>query len=493
MRKLSIQGASWDSMFLTLVKIVTTLSTIVQTKLLATGLSLEEYGTYSQANIVVSVGTSLILLGLGDAINYFYNSSENSHNISDRIKKVNTIFFLEIIAGILFAVVIILFRNGIAKYFSNNALKVLIPIVASKPVLDNLLYFYQLLYVSVGKAKVIAARNLIITLLRIALIYVAVYVLTCIIWIFCALILLDVLQIMFFKMHFSREGFVVRPYKLSGKSIRPILTYSMPLGIYSITNMLSREVDKLIVGRMTDIETLAIYANCSKILPFDIVVVSFTTVLIPYIMRYISGNENDKAATLFSNYIKIGYYSVWILSAAVLITSEQVISMLYAEEYISGNMVFVIYILDSMLKFASMHLILTAGGKSKLIMLYSFATMILNLLLNIVLYFALGIAGPALATLFTTAIYTYLILRSSVKLIGVKWTDVFDVKDMFSFAAMLVITGAVFFGINHFLLDSDINKYVAMLVSAGGFCVVNLFVNLKRIGSSLKAVNQLRM
>ena len=72
MKKISFKGASWDSFFLTAVKIVTTLSTIVLTKILSTGLSLAQYGTYSSANIVIALGTSVLLLGFGDAINYFY-------------------------------------------------------------------------------------------------------------------------------------------------------------------------------------------------------------------------------------------------------------------------------------------------------------------------------------------------------------------------------------------------------------------------------------
>lgn len=493
MKTNNFRGASWDSLFLSFVKIVTTLSTMIQTKLLATGLSLEEYGSYSQANMVVSIGTSLIMLGLGDAINYFYNSSDMALNHSNKNKIINTIFLIEIFAGLSFAFAVVLFRRNIANYFSNYFLGALLIVAAFKPVLDNLLYFYQVLYVSTGRAKTIAVRNLIITLLRIIAIYICVNMMNSVAYIFVTLILLDLLQLIFFKLNFAANDFTICPFNVSVSYIKQILTYSLPMGMFAITNMLSREIDKLVVGRLTDTETLAIYANCSKILPFDIIVVSFATVLIPYIMRYISSGEKSKAAMIFSNYMKIGYYSVWILGVAVLITSNQVITMLYTETYVQGNTVFIIYVLDSMLKFASMHLILTAGGKSKQIMLYSLATMLLNLILNIALYFAFGIVGPALATLFTTGLYTYFILRSSVKLIGVKWKDVIDFKDMASFSATLMASGIAFYVLNQVLLNVSVNQYVAMLISAGGFCILNLFVNLKRIMKTLQSVNELRM
>ena len=58
MKKISMRGASWDSMFLAFVKILTTLSSIILTKILSAGLSLEAYGTYAQANTVIAIGTS---------------------------------------------------------------------------------------------------------------------------------------------------------------------------------------------------------------------------------------------------------------------------------------------------------------------------------------------------------------------------------------------------------------------------------------------------
>jgi O-antigen/teichoic acid export membrane protein len=209
-------------------------------------------------------------------------------------------------------------------------------------------------------------------------------------------------------------------------------------------------------------------------------------------MRYVSGNRKEDAAKLFCNYMKIGYYSVWILGTAVLITSKQVISMLYTEEYVQGNTVFVIYVIDSMIKFASMHLILTAGGKSKTIMTYSIISLGLNLVLNILFYYLIGINGPALATLVTTALYTFMILWKSIKLIDVKWTDVFDVKDLISFALILAVTGAAFYGANYVLLHVGVHWFISMMVSAGGFCVVNLLINWKRISGTLRAVNELR-
>ena len=140
------------------------------------------------------------------------------------------------------------------------------------------------------------------------------------------------------------------------------MKYGFPMGIFALTNTLTRDIDKLIIGYMSDTETVAIYSNCSKVLPFDIIVVSFATVLIPYIMKYISQNQLENSILLFKNYLKIGYYTVWTFGAAVLVVTKQAICFLYSSEYLVGEPIFILYVVDSMIKFASMHLILTASG-----------------------------------------------------------------------------------------------------------------------------------
>ena len=273
----------------------------------------------------------------------------------------------------------------------------------------------------------------------------------------------------------------------------PIMRYGLPMGVFALTSTLTREIDKLIIGYMSNTETLAIYSNCSKILPFDIVVASFATVLIPYIMKYISIGEKNSSILLFQNYLKVGYYSVWVLGVAVLIVSGQAISFLYSDEYLQGRTIFILYIIDSMIKFASMHLILTASGKTKLLMWISLGSLVANIVLNILLYFILGINGPAIATLIVTTGYTISILHKSINVLNSRWAEIFDIKDLFGFIICLGCTGIVCSIINQYLLSKGLNQYMVMIIIMFGFGAVNLFVNLKKIKSILKKINALKL
>ncbi len=492
MKTSKIKGATWDSLFLTFAKVLTMLFGIVLSKIMSTGLSLTEYGTYAQVNLVVSIGTSVILLGMPDAINYFFNNKTENDEIA-RQRIVNTVFLLELIAGILLAIIVVLGRGWIETYFDNYALHSVLIVASALPVLANLIYFYQMLYVSAGKAKLMSLYNLVLMILKIISAYVAVYILHNILWIYVVLIALDLIQILVFKTTLLKQNIKVNPFKISAKHIRPILVYGLPMGVYAMTNILNRDVDKLVVGRLAGTETLAIYTNCSKILPFDFLAVSFATVLIPYIVKYVTEENKEQTIKLFSGYVKIGYYSVWILAAAVLIAPETMIRFLYAEEYTAGLNVFIIYIFDSMLRFASMHLILTAANKSKSVMIYSLLSLGLNVILNIVLYYLLGMIGPAIATLIVSLLYTYLILNKTIKVVKVKWTDIFDIKEIAYLLLSLIVFCVGSSLLNKAMVSIGMNQYLSMILFMFIFGCCMLLLHHKKIFAVLKEINSFKI
>jgi len=492
MRKRALGGAAWDSMFLTFAKFLTLLFGIVLAKILSQGLSLEGYGTYSQANLVVSVVTSLCLFGLGDAVNFFYNKKDDKQAEEARMYIINTVFFIELVVGGICALATVLFRDAICIYFDNPLLSNILIVASLLPVFGNIIYFYQVMYISVGKAKMMAFYNLVLFLIKLVSAYIAVYVVKNILWIYIVLVLMDIMQVLVYKLTLRSNDVFVNPFKFSLKYIKPILAYSLPMGVYAMTSILTRDIDKLVIGRIAGTETLAIYTNCSKHLPFDFFVVSFATVLIPHIVRCVTEKNKEQSVTLFSSYMKIGYYSVWILGGAVLIAPAAVISFLYADAYVVGKTVFVLYVFDNMLRFASMHLVLTAAGKAKNLMAYSLVSLVLNVILNIILYYAMGMIGPAVATLIVALIYTLMVMEKTVKVLEVKWSEIFDVKDILAFLLSLIILWGVMKGLNTLLLFVGVHKYVAMMISMGIYGVSALLLHGKKIFHVMKIINQFK-
>ena len=66
-------GSAVDSLLLAGVKFATLGSTMANTMILSRSLSLEAYGTYAQGVLVVALCADATVLGLVDAVNFFFN------------------------------------------------------------------------------------------------------------------------------------------------------------------------------------------------------------------------------------------------------------------------------------------------------------------------------------------------------------------------------------------------------------------------------------
>ena len=115
----------------------------------------------------------LTILGMSDGINFFF-CKEN--DVNKRNSYVSTIFFLQFCISIIASVVVLVCAVPISIYFDNDKLKSLIIFAAILPVSQNAISLLQIMFIAIGKARLIAIRNLIISILKLAAIILACYV-----------------------------------------------------------------------------------------------------------------------------------------------------------------------------------------------------------------------------------------------------------------------------------------------------------------------------
>lgn len=125
-----LKGNSGNSVLLAVVKAFTTVSGILSTMIMSHALSLELYGTFSQTNLIVTTATNITALGLVDAVNYFYNRSND-----EKVQKayINTIMGFQTITGIVAGVLIIVLSNNLVEYFNNPMLLSFFWLIAFRP------------------------------------------------------------------------------------------------------------------------------------------------------------------------------------------------------------------------------------------------------------------------------------------------------------------------------------------------------------------------
>lgn len=481
------KGVSSDAILLMLVKLVTMALGFAVTRLLSQYLTVYDYGTYSQALLLVSTVSSLTVLGMLDGVNYYYCSQRDTEK---QEAYMATIFACQCIVGTVAGFVVLAMSGILSAYFENPALKDLLIFCAVLPLLQNLLGMLQILLVSVGKAKMLAVRNLIVSLIRLAVVLLVVSAVGSAGVVLFATLLLDIFQILFFAVTLRRSGCRLRFRRVDFRLIKTIFSYCAPMAVFIAVNALNRDLDKHLIALLTDTETVAIYANASRQLPFDFIATSFCTVLQPKITHLVSERNFGEARSLYKVFLEIAYTTTVMLCGAALAAAPQLLRLLYSEKYLGGLDVFRIYILVDMIRFASITLILSAAGKTKLLMLLGLATLGMNGVLNVVFYHIWGITGPAAATFVTSLAMGIVLLCLSAKQLEGSLRDFFDGKYLMSIAAESMLGVLVFSLLGRWLEAKGIWYFLALLIVCGAYCLVFLLINGKRLVGNLKILNR---
>ena len=480
-------GTSGDAVLLMFIKLVTMALGLTVTRLLSQYFSYHDYGTYSQIMLVVNTVASITILGMVDGTNFFYCREADPQK---REGYVSTIFTLQCMVSAAAGCVVMLLCSPLCTHFHNPDVAKLLVFAASLPLLQNLISMLQVLVVSVGKARLLAARNLIVSLTRLLVVVLVIAFVRNVAVILLATVLMDLAQIGIFALMLRRNGCPMGLKAVNFRLFQEIFRYCAPMAVFTVISTLNRDLDKYLVGMMTDTETLAVYTNASKVLPFDIIMTSFTTVLIPEITRRVAADKKSEAASLYKAFLEFTYIATGILCCAAVAAAPQLMELLYSEKYLSGLNVFILYILVDLLRFTNITLVLAVAGKTRSLMFLSFGTLGANALLNVVLYHFMGLPGPALATLVVTFATGVLILALSARVLDTKLGRLFDLKCLSVFA---LLSAAATFGLyqgQKWLASTGMNYVFVLVITSGIYGLVMVVLYGKRLLRALKNVNK---
>lgn len=476
---------STDVALLAAVRIVTLVGNLASTAILSRALTLADYGTYSASNIIVTVASSVTILGFMDATNYFYNL-----NSGKKEGYINTIFAVQMLIGLICGAIILLAGQTISKFLGDPALNGLYLYIAFRPLLLNIADSLLALQASIGKARAVAVRNGITTLLRLIFAVIVATVFTSVEFLLLTLIFLDLITIIFYYSSFKHAAFHIKPWQLDSSLLSEILAFSIPMGIYVMLSTLMKETDKTVIAFFMSPADLAVYSNCSKPLPLSIISSAFLTVFTPALTRFIQNKKFENAKKLCETYLKIGYMTAFVFAGACIIFAAEAIQLLYGEKYLTGKWVFVIYILIDMLKFSNITIVLAAKGKTKKLMFIAAIALWLNIILNVVLYKLVGMIGPAVASLLITIMLTGVLLVCSAKEMETGVWEIIHPKKLCMFLIVICFIGSIFFGVRHIFLMMQIPFYVILALGAFMYCVAVFSIYHKEIIISIREINR---
>lgn len=261
------------------------------------------------------------------------------------------------------------------------------------------------------------------------------------------------------------------------------------MSIYVLTNSFSRDIDKYVISAFANTETLAIYSNAAKVLPFDMITSSLITVLIPIITRMINQKKCEEAKEIFKLYLRIGYILTFIFVGGAIAVSRNLMLCLYDEKYLVGLPVFIIYLVVDMIRFANVTAILSGAGKTKILMSISIITMSLNAVLNTIGYKLLGLVGPALVTLLLTLGMTIALLHYGAREIHTRIIELFDFKEICIMCVQIIGIGIPIYFFSNYLYQRHVSCVISLIVCYGIYISLLGAMNYKRAIECYRKLN----
>ena len=410
-----------DVVRLTTSKVITLCITMVTTMMLSRFRTLNEYGTYSQILLVVNLFSSVFMLGLPNSINFYLSRCETTE---EKQKFLSVYYSLSTALSILMGGALILSVPIIVSYFDNPAIKSFVFFLAVYPwtqvinsSIGNVLVVYKktryLLVYNCISSICILATVLIIQFLGLGFYeYMVAY-----------LLVVSTLAVSVYIIARKCAGRLI--INFSPELIKKIFAFSIPIGLAGIVGTLDIEIDKLMIGKLMDTEQLAIYTNASKELPMTMVATSITAVLLPTLSKLMKEKQSHKAIQLWKTATELSFLVMSLIVAGLVTYAKEVMEILYSEKYLSGISVFQVYSLVLLLRVTYFGIILNSAGKTKEILYCSIIALVLNAVLNPLLFIWLGMIGPAIATFLSIFIVQLIQLWMSAKITGEHFSNVY--------------------------------------------------------------------
>ena len=475
-----------DAAYLSVAKIVIMGVSLLSNMLLSRFRTLEEYGTYSQINIIINLFTAFLMLGLPSSVNYFLSLAETG---KERNIFLSVYYTLTISICFVIGLLIIAFLPLLESYFGNSQLKDFAYFFAIYPFVNVLISGIGNVYIVYDKSKYLAIVNFITALVALVSVLIAEYLgLSFNDYMFLFLIGNILISLVLIYSINQLDG-RLRLY-INKELIIKIFKYSIPIGFATLVGTINLEIDKLMIGNLLDTESLAIYANAGKELPLVFIAASLTSVLLPSLVRMLNNGYNKDAISLWGKTVTLSYIFMCFFCTACIVFAPQIVVFLYSDKYLPGVPVFIVYSLVLLLRVTYFGIVLSALGRTKLIMWSSIVALCINIVLNLLLYNLFSFIGPALASLISILVVNLAQLIWTAKIVNISFFSIFPWKDLWHISLVNILWGIIaYLLLKIFSINYSIRDIIVACVIGCVFLLLYSICVYKKIATLWKELN----
>lgn len=429
-----------EAVRVSIAKILAQALTLIAAMLMSRFLTLEEYGTYSQVVLIITMLTSLIMLGLPNSMNYFMGRAEDDYQ---KREFLSVYYTLSTILCVVVGIISFVGTPWIIAYFNNPLVGTVWFFLLLYPFGRIITYTAENLYVAYHKTRYLLIFRVLYSACLVGTILVS-HVLQTSFQMYMALFLsVSILFAIFVYISAYRLSGGIR-FSFSGPMVKRILVFSIPLGLASAVGTINIELDKFMVGRFVDTSTLAIYTNASKEMPVTIIATALTAVMLPKFAGFLKEGKNREVVAMWGSATKISFIIMCYLAIGMFVFAPDCLRVLYSEKYVLGADVFRVYCIVLLMRATYFGIVLNSSGHSKLIFYSAVAALVLNCILNYLFYVWFGLIGPAIATFVSQVVINAFQLMYSARILKVGLKDIFPWKDLSIILIINIFLGCVF-------------------------------------------------
>lgn len=466
------------SIVLSACNITTLIISMLISMIIARYRSLEENGIYSLIMLIINTASSFVILGIPNSITYFIGKYSDRKNKENYVGMYYTAMFIICIA---LGIILFSLTPFFADFYKNKALNDFKYIFLFLPLFLQITSTISDVLISFERIKLLIVYRITYSFFLLLInLFMIVFKWSFFLYMFFYMLVLFILSFMVYLI-VKRQLKIKKLIYFDRNLLKEILKFSMPMGIASIVGTLSLEVDKLFIASKFSTEILGMYSYMAKELPIVAVTSSVTSILLPAIARMMSNGNKTEAVELWKNSTILTFSITMFFVCGVFTYAPQVIEILYSAKYLDGIEIFRIYTLSVLLRFTYFGIFFNCSGNSKKVMKFSIIGLCLNICFNFIFYWIFGIIGPAIATVTSLYITTYLQLKGTAVLLSKNIKELLPWKDFIKIFFINIILAIFFFLMQKVLkLDVIIGDSLEALFLGGIWCVIYWFIMKKK-------------
>jgi O-antigen/teichoic acid export membrane protein len=390
-----------DAAFLALGGIALPAGAILSLTVLARVIPKAELGGYQQLCLLYAIVAPLLLGGIPAALLYFIPRSEDDE---ERRRWVVESYLVLGAFGLLASAAVFLARGAIAEGLNNPGLSPAIALYSPYLFFAFVVAVMPNALIPAGHARGAAALNGIAGVLHAAALVVAGLIrpdaealgLAA----SCSMGLLALASITVVVRRLSLRW----PRRLRLARWRALLGYGVPLALTGLAAKLGYQFDRVVVTTHFDASHYAIYALGAVEIPVAIVLQqAVNSVLVPEMASRYAAGDRAGMVRLWKEAIRKSSLVLLPMFTFLAVTSSQLVYVLYGPRYGQVTEIFRIYLLLLPVRVATYGLITLAIGRTRINLAASILMLGSNAALALLLVGPLGLPGPAVATVVSTA------------------------------------------------------------------------------------------